>query len=61
MWWESPQTLIARGLIALALGALLMLWPGMSLSMMWTIGLYAIAVGMLTIASAWVHSAPVLR
>jgi uncharacterized membrane protein HdeD (DUF308 family) len=53
MWLESPRTLAARGLLALVLGALLTLWPGMSLSRFALIfGVFAIVDGGLLLYAA---------
>ena len=55
MWWESRQTLIARGIVTIGFGLLLMLWPGLSLTVFVLIfGAFAILDGglMLTAAAA---------
>jgi uncharacterized membrane protein HdeD (DUF308 family) len=53
MWLESRRTLAARGLVALTLGALLMLRPGISLSIFaFIFGAFAIVDGGLQLLSA---------
>ena len=54
--WHAPGgwLLACVGVLSIAFGALLLMYPGTGvLALVWAIGLYAIVVGCLGIARAW--------
>jgi uncharacterized membrane protein HdeD (DUF308 family) len=53
MWSASRQTLILRGLITIAFGVALLLWPGISLELLILLfGVFALVDGALVLATA---------
>ena len=54
MWYASPRALVIRGLVTMAFGLLLLLWPGASLALLvLCFGVFALVDGLLMLATAF--------